>query len=187
MTDFATAKRKAARHLGFRDGDGLPDNAEIEAELRAYQGLFQNLEQRGRLAELRCLALAAMRDLEPHRCYLAGAVWNGTATRGAPITIDVFTDDGKALELSLINRAIAYTTTERGHFVRGRSARVPVLIFEMDAVEVELAVYTRNDERQALGAEAGGRADRGDATAVSALIVEQENQDGVERFLAAIR
>ena len=40
VEDFAMAKRKAARQLGAGDTQSLPDNAEIESELRVYQSLW---------------------------------------------------------------------------------------------------------------------------------------------------
>ncbi len=43
--DYATAKRKAARQVLGTDsraaGEWLPDNEQIEAEVREYQALFQ--------------------------------------------------------------------------------------------------------------------------------------------------
>jgi hypothetical protein len=187
IVDYGAAKRKAARQLGFRDTDGLPDNAEIEAELRAYQSLFQNQEQRSRLAELRRIALTVMRDLEPYRPLLAGSVWNGTAPRGAAIEIDVFTDEGKLLELSLINRGIAFTTLERPHFSRTVTVRVPVLKFAVEDVEVALAVYNRADLRQAMNAGIGAHAVRGNTAELAALVSADVDQDDMDRFLAAIR
>jgi len=65
--DFALAKRKAARQLGAEDTQALPKNEEIEAELRAYQSLYQGEEQRERIHYLRGRALEAMRLLEQFR------------------------------------------------------------------------------------------------------------------------
>ena len=53
IEDFAMAKRKAARQLGADDTQSLPNNDEIEAELRMYQSLYQGEEQRERLRHLR--------------------------------------------------------------------------------------------------------------------------------------
>jgi hypothetical protein len=44
VADYATAKIKAARQAGSRPC-ALPDNSEIEAALREYQGLYQKEEQ----------------------------------------------------------------------------------------------------------------------------------------------
>src|SRR3954471_10911841 len=74
IDDYALAKRKAARQLGAGDTQALPGNDEIEAELRAYQSLYQGDEQRHRIRHLRTQALEAMRMLAQFRPYLAGAV-----------------------------------------------------------------------------------------------------------------
>ena len=50
ISDFAIAKRKAAHRLGFPVTVHLPDNTEVEAELRIYQRLFQDGEQCTRVA-----------------------------------------------------------------------------------------------------------------------------------------
>src|SRR5262245_27951971 len=75
--DFALAKREAARQLGAEDTQSLPKNEEIEAELRAYQSLYQGEEQRERIRYLRRCALEAMQLLERFRPYLAGPVLSG--------------------------------------------------------------------------------------------------------------
>ena len=41
IVDFHQAKRKAARQLGLPEHTAYPDNAEVEAELRVYRGLYQ--------------------------------------------------------------------------------------------------------------------------------------------------
>src|ERR671934_1546519 len=70
IDDFALAKRKAARQLGALDAQALPGNDEIEAELRAYLSLYQANEHPQRVAELREIALDAMRALERFNPYL---------------------------------------------------------------------------------------------------------------------
>ena len=187
LADYGAAKHKAARQLGFRETDGLPDNGEIEEALRTYQALFQNEEQRTRLMEMRRAAQAVMRDLATYRPYLAGATWNGTATRGAPIDIDLFTDDEKLLELSLINRGVAFTAAQRPHFLADLQARVPVLKIEVEGFEVRLSVFRHSDQRYALRPGAKGSVERGDAHAVADLLASDDERDRVERFLATIR
>src|ERR671922_885522 len=65
IDDFALAKRKAARRLGAAETEALPANEEVEAELHAYRALYQPEEHAERIAELRRIALDAMRALEP--------------------------------------------------------------------------------------------------------------------------
>src|SRR5437870_12838080 len=79
VDDFALAKRKAARVLGAAETEALPRNDEIEAELRAYRALYQADEHPRRIAELRAVALDAMRALERFHPYLTGPVLSGLA------------------------------------------------------------------------------------------------------------
>jgi len=187
VADFGTAKRKAARQLGFRESDGLPDNDEVEEALRSYQTLYQNSEQRARLLELRQIALSVMREFEDYSPYLTGPAWKGTASRGAGVDINLFTDLEKQVEMQLLNRGITYTTSERGHFNRSLNRRVPVFSFEVEEVMVHLVVYNQADERGALKPDASGSADRGNLTAVELLIDDEEQSNTVEQFLSNIR
>ena len=91
--DYGTAKRKAARLiLGNQRvrGDVLPDNAQIEAEVREYQALFQGDEQSQRLLHLRRLALEVMEKFEDFAPYVTGAVLNGTASEHSDIHLQLF-------------------------------------------------------------------------------------------------
>jgi hypothetical protein len=56
ITDYHHAKRKAARQLGLPEHTTYPDNAEVEAELRAYRNIYQDDEQHER-----CLPCAIQR------------------------------------------------------------------------------------------------------------------------------
>ena len=120
IDDYALAKRKAAKQLGADDTQSLPANEEVETELRAYQSLYQNEEQRERIRELRTKALEAMRLLADFRPYLAGAVLKGTAGRYGEIDLQLFTDDSKAVEIALLNRNIPYDVSEQRRFASGR-------------------------------------------------------------------
>lgn len=188
LTDFGTAKRKASRQLGFRESDGLPDNDEIEEALRTYQKLYQNDEQRARLLDLRQIAIEVMREFDAYSPYLTGPVWKGTASRGAGVDINLFTDLEKQVELSLLGKGIEYTTSERPHFNRSLNRKVPVFAFEAEGgVMVNLLIYSRADERGAVRADADGNTDRGNLTAVELLIDEEEQKNTVEQFLSNIR
>ncbi len=191
-TDYATAKRKAARQL-LGDvrvtGDWLPDNEAVEAEVRAYQALFHSESQPRILALLRQLAVLAMRDLAEFRPYLAGAVLNGTATEHSDVYLQCFCDSPKDLTLHLLNAGVDFDTSETRHFAgRGevetlsflwkgqwparREARL--LAGEIRAelgqpVGIHIALYDADDERGAVRADAGGRVARADLGAVQAL------------------
>ncbi len=157
IKDFALAKRKAARQLGAEDTQSLPKNEEIETELRAYQSLYQGEEQRERIQYLREQALGAMQLLAQFRPYLAGPVLKGTAGRYSDIDLQLFTDDGKAVELFLLNRNIPYDTSDERHFAGDQARAISVLKLEWQGVPLNLAVYTLKDERMALKTTSAGR------------------------------
>jgi hypothetical protein len=108
--DYGMAKRKAARSLGVGEGEALPTNEEIETELRAWQSLYQEDEQRERLHDLRSTALEVMQALADFRPYLTGAALDGTAGRYSAIEIDLFADSSKDVEIALLSHGISYET-----------------------------------------------------------------------------
>src|SRR5215510_15432187 len=110
IDDFALAKRKAARSLGAADTEALPANDEIEAELRAYRALYQAEEHPLRIAELRGVALEAMRALEGFHPYLTGPVLSGLAGPYAEIELQLFPESSKEVELFLLERNIPFDT-----------------------------------------------------------------------------
>ena len=174
VEDYALAKRKAARQLGAEDTQSLPKNQEIEAELRAYQALYQAEEQRDRIQYLRERALEAMRLLSRFHPYLAGAVLAGTAGRYCDIDLQLFTDDSKEVELFLLNHNIPYDISDLRRFAGGRVRAVPVLKLEWQGVPVNLAIHTSKDERGTLKATLTGRSiERAGVQAVTQLIANR--------------
>lgn len=173
--DFAMAKRKAARQLGAGDTQSLPNNEEIETELRAYQALYQEDEQHERIRELRSQALAAMEALAEFRPYLTGSVLKGTAGRYADIDLQLFADSGKEVEIFLLNRNIAYHTEELRHYSGGQTRAVSVLTLDWDGTPVRVAVYSVNDERGTLKSSPFGRPlERAGLEAVRILVAGDE-------------
>lgn len=171
IDDFALAKRKAARQLGAIDTQALPANEEVEAELRAYQALYQGDEQRARIRELRAVALDAMRSLAAFRPYLCGPVLKGTAGRYADIDLQLFPDDNKSVELFLVNRNVRYEVSETRHFCGDEPRSVPILRLEWQGIPVNAAVYAAKDERAALKTTPLGRPiERAGIPAVVALL-----------------
>ena len=172
IAEFGAAKRKAARQLGAADAAALPSNQEVEIELRAYQGLFQNDEQRARLAEMREIALDIMNTLRAYEPCLTGPVWNGTAGSTSAIVIDLFAESPKMIEVWLLDAEIPYRVQEWPHFNRALERKVPVLSLKHEGYAVNLALYAVDDRRGALLPDAGGAAARGNIAAVQILLSE---------------
>lgn len=149
VQDYAYAKQKAARQAGLEDSHALPDNREIEAALREYQGLYQSENQPAELRELREVAVKAMRELEEFRPMLVGPVLNGTANQFSEVTLQLFVDDAKSLTLFLVNRRRRFEQGEKRVRVGDDWVDVPQFYLEIDGAAVTLAVYSRGDEHLA--------------------------------------
>lgn len=145
IDDYGFAKRKAARQLGANPKEALPNNAEIEEELRAYHAIYQPDEQREWLREMREAAVPLMRELAPFRPYLTGGVADGSATRFGAIELQVFADSAKDVELFLLNRRVEFDSREPRR--PDRSQPETTLRFDWYDIPVELAVYASEAER----------------------------------------
>jgi hypothetical protein len=177
--EYGPAKRKAARILGrgaARGRRAMPDNDEIEDEVRAYLALFHADTQPAELAALRRVALDWMQRLAEFRPHLTGATWRGTATRLSSVHLELFCDDPKSAEIALINQGVRFEAIDAGGRHRGAAAlslqtRSPAL---RDPVTVVLTILDHDDLRGALLPDRRGRSERGDRLALERLIAQEE-------------
>lgn len=149
IADYAHAKQKAARQAGLADSQALPDNREVEAALREFQGLYQSESQPGELRRLREVAVKVMREFEAFSPLLVGPVLNGTANQFSEVTIQLFADDPKRLDLYLLNRRHRFEQSERRVRLGDGWAQVPRYHLEVDGAPVTLSVYAPGEERLA--------------------------------------
>lgn len=145
ISDFGFAKRKAARQLGAGPSDDLPNNNEIEAELRAWQALYQDEEHDERLTQMRRTAVDILQFLAPYRPYLTGGALDGTAGRYSELEIEAFPDSSKDVEIHFLNHNIAYEHREPRRPAPNQAEAA--LIFDWDEVPVRLSLYERFGER----------------------------------------
>ena len=145
ISDFGFAKRKAAKQLGATDADSLPNNTEIETELRAWQALYQDDEQAERLFEMRSAAVDVMHMLETFRPYLTGGALDGTAGRYSELEIEIFPDSTKDVEIFFLNQDFPYEHREP----RRPAPHAPeaILSFDWEDVPVKISVYPSAAER----------------------------------------
>ena len=171
VDDFAQAKRKAARQLGAPDTESLPANDEVEAELRAYRSLYQSIEHPERIAELRRVALQAMRAFERFSPYLTGPVLKGIAGPYAEIDLQLYPDSTKELELFLLERNIPFETAEGRRYSGDRALPVSVFTLDWEGAPLRLSVFDPRDERVALKTSLAGRVmDRAGIAEVGQLV-----------------
>ena len=171
--DYGTAKRKAARQVLGEDTPGanlLPDNAQIEDEVRQYQALFFGDTQPARLQALRAIALQVMEALAQFSPYLTGAVLNGTAGEHDDIHLQLFAESAKEVEIFLLNRNVNIEISETPHFKGRRHEPVETVSFLWRNEGVHAELYEMNDLRGALKPRADGRPQRADAATLRALM-----------------
>ena len=125
ITDYAFAKRKAAKQMGAVDTHHLPSNQQVEEALRSFRSLYQSASHPTILHQLRKQALAAMRLLEPFHPYLTGSVLSGTAGEQSDINLMLFSDDAKAVLLFLLKHDIEFEDGEWKVRVGGHEESVP--------------------------------------------------------------
>jgi hypothetical protein len=171
--DYGTAKQKAARQVMGVDRPApnlLPDNEQIEDEVRRYQALFQGPEQAARLLALRQAALQVMDALAEFRPYLTGAVLSGSAGEHDDIHLQVFADSAKDVEIFLLNRDVDIEISETPHFKGARHDPVETVSFMWRKEGVHVELYEMNDLRGALKPRTDGRLQRVDAAGLRALM-----------------
>jgi hypothetical protein len=177
--EYGPAKRRAARDLGKRSTRqvDLPDNDQVEDEVRAYLALFCADTQPAELRALREVALLWMERLQEFRPHLYGAVWRGTATRLNSVRLELFCDDSKQAELALIDRRVDYDV---GSLDGPRGEQIDVLTVSSpsaalgEEVTVHLTILDRDDLRGALKPDSRGRSERGDLAGLRRLLASDE-------------
>ena len=176
-TEYAVAKRKAASQLLGDEqpvANLLPDNAEVEEEVRRYQALFQGGTQPARLLRLRTMALQIMDALAQFKPYLTGAVLNGTAGEHDDIHLQLFADSAKEVQIFLLDKNVDIDISETPHFKGARFDPVETVSFMWHKEGVHAELYELNDLRGALKPREG-RLQRADAEALRALMQDDNN------------
>jgi hypothetical protein len=173
--EYGPAKRKAVKLLGrhgVRSAE-MPGNELVEDEVRAYLELFCADSQPGELQALREVAALWMQRLAALRPHLTGAVWRGTATRLSAVHLQLYCDDSKQAEITLIDQGIAYDVGSRPG-PRGDGVDVLTVASPSRAlgemVTVHLTVLDHDDLRGALKPDARGLTVCGDLPALQRLM-----------------
>ena len=171
--EYGPAKRRALRELGLPSRSPLPGNDMLEDEVFDYLKLFCADTQPMELLALRQLALTWMERLQAFRPHLSGAVWRGSATRLSDIYIQLFCDDPKSAELTLIDQGVRYEAQAikgfKGEEVDALSIHSLCAPLNED-IGVHLMVYDYDDLRGALQPDERGRTQRGDLGALRQLL-----------------
>ena len=158
--EYAQAKRRAVQEVLGEDArrSTMPDNYEVEHELRRYLKLFGGEAHRALLAAMRGVAAETMQTLQEFDPHLVGAVLNGTATEHSDIHLQLFVDSAKDVELRLINLGVDFDVDD-GDAAGDRPAALERLNFVVAAdaglvtrerrIGVRLHIYARDAIRVA--------------------------------------
>lgn len=137
ITDWALAKRKAARQLMLPETAALPSNEEIEAALADHHALFGGDAHLQALRLQRTEALVWMRRLAQWDPLLVGGVAAGWATAHSDARIELVADDPKAVEIALASSGVTYAALPPGE-----DDAVTHLRIESPRVAIRLAILT---------------------------------------------
>ncbi len=174
--EWGPAKRRALKVLGLGPRTALPANELVEDAVREYIDIFCADTQPVELAALRRLAAVWMERLAEFRPHLAGAVWHGTATRLSDIYLQLFCDDPKSAEITLIDKGVAFEARSvpgfRGEPVDALSMSVRCAELG-ESIGVHLLIHDLDDLRGALRPDARGRPPRGDLADLRARLDQE--------------
>jgi hypothetical protein len=171
--DYGSAKRRAAKQLLGNQrikGDILPDNQQVEREVREYNSLFFGDSQPERLLLLRKLALEIMLELERFTPYLVGAVLNGTAGKHSDIHLHLYADNTKEVAIFLLNKGIDFEVSEN---INKRNESIETLSFMHQQEGVHLLLHSMDDVRTS------ARTERASISAVRHLIEESQSGEAL--------
>jgi hypothetical protein len=111
--EYGQAKRRAVHELiGDARTSSIPDNAEVERELRRHLRLFEGDIYARRQTALREVAASLMERLASFEPHVIGAVLNGTATPYSDIHLQLFVDSAKDVEVFLLDAGIDFEVDE---------------------------------------------------------------------------
>ena len=175
--EYGPAKRRAVKQLGLNARAQLPNNDQLEDAVREYLELFCADTQPAELLALRQLASVWMARLSDFRPHLGGAVWRGTATALSDIYLQLFCDDPKSAEISLIDHNVRYEVSTVQGF-QGEAVDALSILSACPGLSqkvlVHLMIYDLDDLRGALKPDGQGRSYRGDLMALNRLMKEVE-------------
>ena len=158
LSNYRTAKQKAAERLGINLRSSIPSNTEVESELRAYQEMFGGQRHFDHLHNKRKIALNVMQSLTPFSPRLVGPVLEGTADEHARVALHLFNDPPDAIVIHLLDKGLVFRNHQRKiRWHDGTYRQVQILLTTAENVEIELTLFSKMDLRQAPPSPIDGR------------------------------
>lgn len=150
LTDYGTAKRKAAERLGLGHRAAMPDNARVQAEVIAYQRLFGGAAYVQRLQRMRTTAVQAIKLLAEFDPRLVGGVVTGAIGLAHRVQLHAFPDKAEMVDVFLAERGFEWKESERDYrYGDGHVESVPLASFDAGGIGVDVALFEPGQERRA--------------------------------------
>jgi hypothetical protein len=167
IADIALAKRKAARQLGAPATQSLPNNDEVEIQLKVYRQLYQPDQHLSLVSELRGKALTAMLFFERFEPYLTGPVLQGTAGAFSAIKLELYAANEKEFHLFLLDRRLSFQIS---HERQNRGRELSVMHLDWQGSPLQLALYEPGESRAVPRTSGGGAPERAGIAALERLL-----------------
>ncbi len=150
LTDYRQAKLKALERLGLPPRTALPDNAQLQQAVIAYQQVFGGEAYRVQLRQMRETAVQALKLLAPFAPRLVGGAISGAVTAAHRVQIHAFCDQPELIDVFLIERKLAFEQDQRRYrYPDGREETIGLVRFEGRTQGVDVAVFSDEDRRRA--------------------------------------
>lgn len=141
--DYTRAKEKALQAIAGSHSHprtALPDNAQVEVELRRWLATFGGTAHQQHLHALRTLAAQWMQRLAEFQPHLTGAVLNGTATAHSDIHLLLYSDSAKDVEHFLLQEGVNFEAFE-GAGAAERAEEIIQFVITPQRIGVVLEIF----------------------------------------------
>jgi hypothetical protein len=150
ITDYLSAKHKAAEKLGLTRCRALPNNREIELAIAERSRIFHADSQSAVLTEMRLTAVAVMQELGAFQPLLVGSVLTGNITERSAIELQLFSEPAENVGAHLLTLHIRYRClAQHLKLRRDKPEAFPAYRFEINTFEVLTTVLPERQQMHA--------------------------------------
>jgi hypothetical protein len=150
ISDYHTAKKKAASKLNLHNMGALPSNREIEAALAQHNRIFGAEQHQILLASLRGVAVKVMHELLAFKPRLVGQVLSGNVTEHSAIKLHLFSEPTENVGMQLSACGIRHSLiSQRLKLQRNWVEQFPGYRFCAENIVIETTVFPERRDRHA--------------------------------------
>lgn len=149
LTDFESARRKAAERTGISDRRQWPSNEQLKEAVLAQRRLFLDTEHTNESHSLRREAMQAMRMFAEFEPRLIGLALHDVSDRQQGVELFLFADRPEDVLFALVERSIPWREGERTlRYASGQRLVHPAFGFLAGGIPFELIVLPLRARRQ---------------------------------------